>query len=62
MLNVNLTRIDVNKLRRQLQRAHIAGVAAMELGDFRTVARLTCETARLRQAIALAGSMLLGPA
>ena len=61
-MEFKLTLIDVKKLRRQLQRAHIAALAAMELGDCRAVARLTCEAARLKNAISLAGAMLLEPA
>jgi len=57
-----LTRIDVPKLRWQLQRVKIAALTAMELGDCRTVARLTCEIARLKNAITLASAMLLEPA
>src|SRR4051812_19549702 len=55
----NLTSIDTDKLRRQLQRARIANLAAIELGDSKTVARMTCETARLQEAIAFAGALLL---
>ena len=58
-MEFRLTKIDVPKLSRQLQRVKIAARTAMELGDCRTVARLTCETARLKNAINFAGAMLL---
>lgn len=61
-MEFKLTRIDVRKLRRDLQRARIACMAAIELGDCRAVARMTCEAARLKQAINLAGTMVLEPA
>ena len=41
------TKININKLKQQLRRVRIACVAAIELGDLRAVARLTCEAARL---------------
>ena len=55
----NLTRIDVRKLDRELRLVRVASVLAIALGDCRAVARLTCEDARLRDAISLAGSVLL---
>jgi hypothetical protein len=58
-MDFKLTTIDVSKLKRQLHRARVALVAAIELGDPRAVARLTCEAARLMQAISLAGAILL---
>ncbi len=53
-MDVALTRIDTGKLRRQLRRVQLAVFAAMELGDCRAVAKLTCEAARLVDAIKLA--------
>jgi hypothetical protein len=61
-MEFKVTRIDVGRLKRQLQRARLAALAAIELGDSRAVARLTCEAARLKHAINLAGAMLLEPA
>lgn len=61
-MEFKLTEIDVQKLQRELQRARIAALAAIESGDCKAVARTTCETARLRNAINFAGAMLLEPA
>lgn len=54
-----LTTIDVRKLQQQLGRVRIACAAAIEMGDARAVARLTCEAARLRDSIRLAHSVRL---
>lgn len=48
------TKININKLKQQLRRVRIACVAAIELGDLRAVARLTCEAARLSDCLNLA--------
>ncbi len=61
-MHPNLTIINVRKLKEQLGRVRIACRAAMELGDCRAVARLTCEAARLRDRISLADSMQLAAA
>jgi hypothetical protein len=53
------TRIDVGRLDRQLRLVRMKSVVAIVLGDCRAVARLTCETARLRDAIRLARAVLL---
>jgi hypothetical protein len=58
----NLTTINVRKLKGKLGRVLIACRAAMELGDCKAVARLTCEAARLRDWISLADSMRLAAA
>ncbi len=52
-----LTTIDTRKLKEQLGRVRIACLTAIELGDCRAVARLTCEAARLRDCISLAQSV-----
>ena len=54
-----VTRIDVGKLDRQLRLVRMKSLVAIVLGDCRAVARLTCETARLRDAIRLARSVAL---
>jgi hypothetical protein len=54
-----LTRIDVERLRKELQRARVATTAAIELGDCHAVAHLTCEAARLQSAIRLARTVHL---
>ena len=43
----------------KLGRVRIACMAAIQLGDPRAVARLTCETARLRDSISLASTVRL---
>ncbi len=58
----NLTAVNVRKLREQLGRVQIACRAAMELGDCKAVARLTCEAARLCNWISLADSIRLAAA
>ncbi len=55
----NLTNIDVNKLTQKLRTVRAKSLAAIILGDCRAVARLTCETARLRDAIQLARAVVL---
>ncbi len=54
-----LTRIDVQRLDQQLRLVRMKNPLAIVLGDSRSVARLTCETARLRDAIRLAKSVVL---
>ena len=56
-----LTRINVKKLGQQLRVIRIKSALAIALGDCRAVARLTCEAARLKNAIALAGAVFLYP-
>jgi hypothetical protein len=58
-MDFKLTNIDIRKLQRQLQRVRIAALTAIELGDCRAVAQLTCEEARLRNAITLAPTVCL---
>ena len=53
------TRIDVHKLDQQLRLVRAKSLLAIVLGDCRAVARLTCETARLRDAVRLARAMVL---
>ena len=53
------TRIDVDKLDQQLRLVRTKSLLAIVLGDCRAVARLTCETARLRDAIRLARAVVL---
>jgi hypothetical protein len=52
-MKTELMRIDVRKLRQQLRSVRIASLTAIELGDCRAVARLTCEAARLQSCISL---------
>jgi hypothetical protein len=61
-MDFGLTRIDVGKLKQKLGRVRLAILAAMELGDCRAVACLTCEAARLKNAILYAGAIRLEPA
>jgi hypothetical protein len=56
------TKINVEKLKLQLHRVRIACVAAIELGDCKAVARLTCEAARLRDFLRLAHVIGVEPA
>jgi len=58
-MDFKVTRLDVQKLRLKLQKVLIGARASMELGDCRMVARLTCEAARLRNAILLARAIAL---
>jgi hypothetical protein len=46
-----LMKIDVRKLKEQLRRVRIASLTAIELGDCRAVARLTCVAARLEHCL-----------
>ena len=55
----DLTRIDVQKLDQQLRLVRVKGLLAIVLGNSRAVARLTCQSARLRDAIRLARSVAL---
>jgi hypothetical protein len=52
----SITSIDINKVKQQLRRVRLACLTAIELGDCRAVAQLTCEAARLRSRLLLAGS------
>jgi hypothetical protein len=54
-----VTTIDVRKLDEQLRLVRFKQLLAIVVGDSRAVARLTCEAARLRDAISLAGAMVL---
>lgn len=56
-MNYPLTRTDIHQLRDQVRRLRIACLAAIELGDCRAVARLTCEAARLKKRLLLACDM-----
>jgi hypothetical protein len=53
------SKIDVRKLKHQLVLVRAKSHLAIILGDFRAVARLTCETARLTHAIRPAASVAL---
>jgi hypothetical protein len=46
-------RLDKGKLKRRLRRVRLASAAAIELGDCRAVALLTCEVARLQNVMVL---------
>jgi hypothetical protein len=52
-----LTKIEVLKLKEKLGRVRIACLTAIELGDCHQVARLTCEAARLRDCLSVAGTL-----
>jgi hypothetical protein len=52
-----LRRLDLEKQKQKLRRLLLSSLAAIELGDCRAVARLTCEAARLQNAISLAEKM-----
>lgn len=54
-----LTRIDSRKLHQQLRLVRFKSLLAIALGDCHAVARLTCETARLRDAIRLVSAVAL---
>jgi len=58
-METKLSKINVRKLHRQLQMVQIGSSVAIQLGDAHAVARLTCETARLANAIALAAAVLM---
>ena len=60
-MQFTLTKMDIQKLRRRLAQTRLAALAAIELGDCRAVAKLTCEAARMKNALSLAGMMLLEP-
>lgn len=49
--------INIPKLKQQIRRVRIACIAAIEIGDCRAVARLTCEAARLKNCLSLVYSM-----
>ena len=53
------TTIDVHKLNRQLRLVRTKRRLAIVVGDLRAVARLTCEIARLKDAILLAKAVAL---
>ena len=52
-----LSPINVQKLKLQLRRVRIACAAAIELGDCKAVARLTCEAGRLIDYLRLAPAL-----
>ena len=54
-----ITRIDIHKLDQQLRLVRMKSLLAIVLGDLRAVARLTCEIARLKDAIRLARAVAL---
>jgi hypothetical protein len=49
-----LIKHDVNRLKQRLRRVWVASWSAIEQGDCRAVARLTCEAMRLQDAISVA--------
>lgn len=49
-----LSKSDVVRLKQKLRRARVASWTAIEQGDCRSVAKLTCEAARLQEVISLA--------
>ncbi len=50
------SKVNIAKLQHQFRRVRLACLAAIELGDCRAVARLTCEAARLRTCLRLLGA------
>lgn len=54
-----VTRRDLDNLKQQLRHVRKASLAATQRGDFRTVAKLTCEAADLNRSIQHAEGMLL---
>jgi hypothetical protein len=48
---------EIATLRRELQQVRQQSLAASRKGDFRTIARLTCEASRLNRAILAAEGM-----
>ena len=46
-----LSKSDLMRLKHKLRRVRVASWTAIEQGDCRAVARLTCETARLQETI-----------
>jgi hypothetical protein len=54
-----LTRSDLTRLKRKLHRVRVACWSAIQEGDCRAVARLTCEAARLRDAVMAAERWIL---
>jgi hypothetical protein len=49
--------IDLGKQQQKLRRLLLSSLAAIELGDCRAVARMTCEAARLQDAIRFAAKL-----
>jgi hypothetical protein len=43
------TKLHLLKLKEKLRRARVASWSAIERGDYRAVAKWTCETVRLRE-------------
>lgn len=54
-----LTKINIRKLDQQLRLLRTKNHLAIAVGDRRAVARLTCEVARLEEALNLAGAVNL---
>jgi len=57
VMETKVTHIDVKKLRLRLQIVRAKSLVAIILGDCHAVARLTCQAARLRDAIQLSGAL-----
>jgi hypothetical protein len=53
-MHSKLREFDLGKQKQKLRRLLLASLAAIEVGDCRAVARLTCQVARLQNAISLA--------
>ena len=60
-MQTHLTKTNIARLKLQLHRARIACAAAIELGDCKAVARLTCEAAQLRAYLRLAPAFAAEP-
>jgi hypothetical protein len=53
------TQRELDQLRQQLRQVRRASLAATQRGDFRTVARLTCEAAEINRTIQQTEGLLL---
>jgi hypothetical protein len=53
-MDLIIPELDLGKLRRKLRRMRRASLAAIELADYRAVARLTCAVVRLQDTISVA--------
>jgi hypothetical protein len=61
-MKVTATRLELDKLRMQLRSVRKASLLATQRGDFRTVAKLTCEAATLNRNIQQTEGQLLDAA
>ena len=59
IMEKKVTDIDVEKLSQRLQLVRAKNLVAILLGDCHAVAKLTCQAARLRDAIRLSGAVVM---